>query len=84
MFMVRLFIEKTVHQRIRERLVLETYPLDKTIEIARQYKSGMKEAKLLSESKVESQHYMERIKVPKTLVYNVLELTKPFYSMGNA
>lgn len=57
------FIEKTAHQRIRERLLLETYSLDKAIEIARQLESGMKEAKLLSESKVEIPDCTESIQV---------------------
>ncbi len=57
------FIEKTVHQRILERLLLKTYPLERAIEIARQLESGMKEPKLLSEFKVESQDYMENIQV---------------------
>lgn len=36
------FIEKIIHQIIRERLILEPYELDKAIEIARQVESGMK------------------------------------------
>ena len=47
------FTEKTIHHRIREELLLETYSLDQTIESSRQMENGMKEVKLLSADNID-------------------------------